>query len=80
MDDIFHMARHTFTTTLCLSNGIAMETLSKMLGHSSIDTTQIYGKITDYKIQADMTALTERKQAMFEGYCTAIAQQSTPTA
>ena len=76
----FHMARHTFTTTLCLSNGIAMETLSKMLGHSSIDTTQIYGKITDYKIQADMTALTERKQAMFEGYCTAITQQSTPTA
>lgn len=77
----FHMARHTFATTICLSNGIAMETLSKMLGHSSIDTTQIYGKITDHKIQADMTALTERKQAMFEGYCTAITRQAkSPTA
>ena len=70
------MARHTFATTLCLSNGIAMETLSKMLGHSSIDTTQIYGKITDHKIQADMTELAERKQTEFEGYCTAIKRQA----
>ena len=71
----FHMARHTFSTTICLSNGISMETLSKMLGHSNIGTTQIYGKITDHKIQEDMTALTDREHAAFEGYCESIAQQ-----
>lgn len=46
----FNMARHAFSTTICLSNGISMETLSKMLGHSDIGATQIYGKITDLKI------------------------------
>ena len=49
----FHMARRTFATTICLSNGISMETLSKMLGHSNIGTTQIYGKITDHKILSE---------------------------
>ena len=73
----FHMARHTFSTTICLSNGISMETLSKMLGHSNIGTTQIYGKITDHKIQEDMTALTHREHSAFEGYCKSIARQST---
>jgi len=72
----FHMARHTFSTTICLSNGISMETLSKMLGHSNIGTTQIYGKITDHKIQEDMTALTDREHSAFEGYCESIARQS----
>jgi len=76
MDDIFHMARHTFSTTICLSNGISMETLSKMLGHSNIGTTQIYGKITDHKIQEDMTALTDREHSAFEGYCKSIARQN----
>ena len=73
----FHMARHTFSTTICLSNGISMETLSKMLGHSNIGTTQIYGKITDHKIQKDMTALTHREHSAFENYCESIARQST---
>ena len=72
----FHMARHTFSTTICLSNGISMETLSKMLGHSNIGTTQIYGKITDHKIQEDMTALTDREHSAFEDYCESIARQS----
>ena len=74
----FHMARHTFSTTICLSNGISMETLSKMLGHSNIGTTQIYGKITDHKIQEDMTALTDREHTAFEGYCESIARQNVP--
>ena len=74
----FHMARHTFSTTICLSNGISMETLSKMLGHSNIGTTQIYGKITDHKIQEDMTALTDREHTVFEGYCESIARQNVP--
>lgn len=74
----FHMARHTFSTTICLSNGISMETLSKMLGHSNIGTTQIYGKITDHKIQEDMTALTDREHSVFEGYCESIARQNVP--
>lgn len=71
----FHMARHTFSTTICLSNGISMETLSKMLGHSNIGTTQIYGKITEHKIQEDMTALTDREHSALEGYCKSIARQ-----
>ena len=73
----FHMARHTFSTTICLSNGISMETLSKMLGHSDIGTTQIYGKITDLKIREDMSQLQERESAEFSKYCDAIEQQAT---
>lgn len=38
----YHMARHTYATTICLSNDVPIETLSKMLGHRSIRTTQIY--------------------------------------
>ena len=71
------MARHTFSTTICLSNGISMETLSKMLGHSDIGTTQIYGKITDLKIREDMSQLQERESAEFSKYCDAIEQQAT---
>ncbi|MBK8516613.1 MAG: tyrosine-type recombinase/integrase [Saprospiraceae bacterium] len=42
-----HIARHTFATTVLLSNGVSMEATSKMLGHSSLKTTQIYGKILE---------------------------------
>ena len=52
-----HLARHTFATTITLSNGVPIETVSKMLGHNSIKTTQIYSKVVDTKISNDMKAL-----------------------
>lgn len=53
----FHLARHTFATTVTLSNGVPIETVSKMLGHSSLITTQIYARIVDKKISEDMNRL-----------------------
>ena len=55
-----HMARHTFATTVALSNGVPMETVSKILGHRKITTTQIYGRILDHKISDDMNALRKK--------------------
>lgn len=52
-----HIARHTFATTITLSNGIPMETVSRMLGHTKISTTQIYSKVTIDKIARDMDKL-----------------------
>lgn len=56
----FHMARHTFATTITLSNGVPIETVSKMLGHSNIRTTQIYARITDQKVSNDMAILADK--------------------
>ncbi len=56
----FHTARHTFATTVTLTNGVPIETVSKMLGHTSIKTTQIYSKVVDRKVSDDMKVLKER--------------------
>jgi len=50
----FHLARHTFATTVTLSNGVPIESVSKMLGHRSLKTTQIYAKVIDQKLREDM--------------------------
>ncbi|MBD1262274.1 site-specific integrase [Maribacter polysiphoniae] len=53
----FHIARHTFATTVTLSNGMPIETVSKLLGHSRIATTQIYAKVIERKVSDDMQRL-----------------------
>ena len=52
-----HVARHTFATSVTLTNGVPLETVSKMLGHTSLKTTQIYARIVDSKISNDMNQL-----------------------
>lgn len=59
-DLTFHMARHTFATTVTLGNGVPIESVSKMLGHTNIKTTQIYARITDQKVNYDMEKLSEK--------------------
>ncbi|MBP6235794.1 MAG: site-specific integrase [Saprospiraceae bacterium] len=55
-----HIARHTFATTVLLANGVSMEATSKMLGHSSIKTTQIYGKIVESRVADEMEMLSNK--------------------
>ncbi|MCY6315611.1 tyrosine-type recombinase/integrase [Bacteroides fragilis] len=70
--NITYMSRHTYATTVCLSNDVPIETLSKMLGHRSIRTTQIYAKITAEKVSRDMEKLAQRIEQMESFICQAI--------
>lgn len=56
----FHVARHTFATTVMLSNGVPLETVSKLLGHSKLSTTQIYARVVETKISEDIGNLLQR--------------------
>ena len=58
--NITHLARHTFATTTTLAKGVPIETVSKMLGHTNIETTQIYARITNNKISNDMQGLDKK--------------------
>lgn len=68
----WHMSRHTYATTICLSNDVPIETVSKMLGHKSIRTTQIYAKITGEKISRDVERLSEKLGTMQSAICSSI--------
>jgi site-specific recombinase XerD len=56
----FHLARHTFATTVTLSNGVPIESVSKMLGHTKITTTQVYAKVIERKLSDDMKLLKQK--------------------
>ena len=58
--NITYAARHTFATTITLSQGVAIETISKLLGHKNIRTTQIYANITHSHISSEMERLSKR--------------------
>lgn len=61
-----HLARHTFASTILLNNGVPIESVSKMLGHTNIKTTQIYAKVMSYKISQDVSKIEDILPSMNE--------------
>lgn len=56
----YHQRRHSCATSVLLANGVPIDTVSKILGHTNIRTTQIYARITDLKVSSDMEMLAQR--------------------
>jgi len=73
----FHIARHTFATTVTLSNGMPIETVSKLLGHSRISTTQIYAKVIERKVSDDMQKLRAQFNEIENGPISKVASQDS---
>jgi len=63
---VYHMSRHSFGTEICLSQGVPIETVSRMMGHLSIKTTQIYAEATRTKINEDMNKLAKRIKGKYK--------------
>ena len=74
----YHMARHTFGT-MCLSAGIPIESIAKMMGHASISSTQIYAQVTDNKISEDMDRLIAKYKAKDKTTVNADVEAATDT-
>lgn len=70
--NITYVGRHTNATTVLLSHGVPIETVSRLLGHTNIKTTQIYAKITAQKISQDMETLSHKLEDMEKNICRAI--------
>ena len=68
----YHVTRHSAATTILLSNGVPIETVSRLLGHTNIKTTQIYAKITAQKISQDLEQLSDKLGDMEKSICSAI--------
>nr|WP_289132070.1 tyrosine-type recombinase/integrase [Bacteroides acidifaciens] len=64
---IFHQRRHSFATEICLTKGVPIESVSKMLGHTNIQTTQIYARVVDRKLSHDMNMLDRKLKSMQKG-------------
>lgn len=62
----FHSSRHTFATTITLANGVPIETVSKLLGHTKLSTTQVYARVLEKKVSEDMTSLRRKLSGRIE--------------
>ena len=65
--NITYLARHSFATEICLTKGVPIESVSKMLGHTNIQTTQIYARVVDRKLSHDMNMLDRKLKNMQKG-------------